>query len=94
MQRDSVTAERIIERIRRASVKAGIETRYYWVNDSTLKVESICPAETVTVKGKDRIEYRTQVKTEYVEIIPGWVKWVGIGAGILVILLALALIRR
>jgi hypothetical protein len=42
----------------------------------------------------DRIEYRTQSKTEYVEIIPGWVKWVGIGAGILVILLALALIRR
>lgn len=94
MQRDTVTAERIIERIRRASVKAGIETRYYWLNDSTLKVESICPAETVTVKGKDRIEYRTQVKTELVptETMPKWA-WIVMGMlGLIVFILIL--VRR
>lgn len=93
MQRDTLTVNRIIDRYRKQRVN-GDNVRFFWVNDSTLKVESICPRDTVRIKGKDRIETRTQVKTERVEVIPGWVKWVGIGAGVLVILLALALIRR
>jgi hypothetical protein len=93
MQRDTLTINRIIDRYRKSQVK-GSDVRFFWVNDSTLKVESICPRDTVRIKGKDRIETRTQVKTERVEVMPGWAKWVGIGAGILVILLALALIRR
>lgn len=92
-QRDTLTINRIIDRYRKSQIK-GSDIRFFWVNDSTLKVESICPRDTVRIKGKDRIETRTQVKTERVEVIPAWAKWVGIGAGVLVILLALALIRR
>lgn len=93
MQRDTLTVNRIIDRYRKSQVK-GSDIRFYWVNDSTLKVESICPHDTVRIKGKDRIETRTQVKTELVEVIPGWIKWVAGGAGVLILLLALALIRR
>jgi hypothetical protein len=97
MQRDTLTVNRIIERYRKSQVK-GTDIRFYWVNDSTLKVESICPRDTVRIKGKDRIEVRTQVKTERIEVMPGWVKWVGIGAGVFGFLmllgLILALIRR
>ena len=90
---DTVTAERIIERLRRAQIIGG-QINYYWVNDSLLKVEGVCPEKSVTAKGVDRIETRTQVKTERVEVMPGWVKWVAGGAGVLILLLALALIRR
>ena len=92
-QRDTLMVNRIIDRYRKSQVK-GSDIRFFWVNDSTLKVESICPRDTVQIKGKDRIETRMQVKTERVEVIPGWVKWSWIGAGVLVLLLALALIRR
>lgn len=92
-QRDTLTVNRIIDRYRKSQVK-GSDIRFYWVNDSTLKVESICPRDTLRIKGKDRIETRTQIKTERVEVMPGWVKWSWIGAGVLVLLLALALIRR
>lgn len=93
MQRDTLTVNRIIDSYRKQRVN-GDNVRFFWVNDSTLKVESICPRETLTIKGKDRIETRTQVKTERVEVIPGWVKWVAGGAGVLILLLALALIMR
>lgn len=93
MQRDTLTVNRIIDRYRKSQVK-GSDIRFYWVNDSTLKVESICQRDTVRIKGKNRIETRTQVKIERVEVIPGWVKWSWIGAGVLILLLALALIRR
>lgn len=92
-QRDTLTVNRIIDRYRKSQIK-GTDIRFYWVNDSTLKVESICPRDTVRIKGKDRIETRTQVKTERVEVIPGWVYWVAGGACALILLLALALIRR
>lgn len=97
MQRDTLTVNRIIDRYRKQRVN-GDNVRFFWVNDSTLKVESICPRDTVRIKGKDRIETRTQVKTERVETIPGWVKWTIrglIGAIVfLFICLGLALIRR
>lgn len=93
MQRDTLTVNRIIDSYRKQRVN-GDNVRFFWVNDSTLKVESICPRDTVQIKGKDRIETRTQVKTEHVEVMPGWVKWSWISAGLLVLLLALALIRR
>lgn len=93
MQRDTLTVNRIIDRYRKQRVN-GDNVRFFWVNDSTLKVESICPRDTVRIKGKDRIETRTQVKTERVEVIPTWVKWVAGGACALILLLALALIRR
>ena len=93
MQRDTLTVNRIIDRYRKQRVN-GDNVRFFWVNDSTLKVESICPRDTVRIKGKDRIETRTQVKTERVEVIPVWVKWVAGGACALILLLALALIRR
>lgn len=92
-QRDTLTVNRIIDRYRKSQIK-GSDIRFFWVNDSTLKVESICPRDTVRIKGKDRIETRTQTKTERIEVMPGWVKWVAGGACALILLLALALIRR
>ncbi len=94
---DTLPVERFIERLRRAQVIGG-QINYYWVNDSLLKVEPICPEKSVTVQGANSSETLTQTKTEYVEVMPGWVKWVGIGTAIFGFLmlfgLILALIRR
>lgn len=66
--------------------------RVEWLNDSTFK--ATCQAETVTVKGKDRIVPVPQYKekTVEVEVTPRWV-WFVIG-GFALFLVVLFVVRR
>jgi len=68
--------------------------RLEWVNDSTFK--ATCQAETVQVKGKDRIVPVPQYKIKTVEVKPawhyGWQWW--LLAGVIGFFLCLILVRR
>lgn len=53
-------------------VHSSKNVRLEWLNDSTLVVSATCQAETVTVKGKDRIVPVPQYKEKTVEVKPAW----------------------
>jgi hypothetical protein len=67
-----VQSNRIIREYRTTYTEAGGDVRFWWTNDSTLRVWAVCPRDTVKIKGKDTVKTITQTKTVEVEKPAAW----------------------